>query len=81
MHTHSDWRGHGIASRFVAFLIAEAKQRGYGRLSLETGAMESFRGARRLYERHGFVPCAPFGNYGPDPHSAFMTLDLACDRT
>lgn len=77
MHTHSDWRGQQIAGRFVAFLIAEARGRGYRRLSLETGASETFAGARRLYERHGFTPSGPFGSYGPDPHSAFMTLELS----
>jgi putative acetyltransferase len=76
VHTHSDWRGHGIGERFVVFLIKQARDRGYGRLSLETGAMESFAGARRLYARLGFVPCGPFGEYGPDPNSAFMTLYL-----
>jgi putative acetyltransferase len=29
--------------------------------------------ARRLYARNGFVPCAPFGSYQPDPHSCFMS--------
>ena len=77
MHTHSDWRGQGFAARFVGALIDEAKSRGYSRLSLETGAFESFAGARRLYARHGFEPCGAFGDYGPDPHSAFMTLELA----
>lgn len=76
MHTHSDWRGHGVAGRFVAFLIAEARRRDYTRLSLETGAMDRFQGARRLYAGHGFQECEPFGSYGPDPHSAFMTLWL-----
>ncbi len=77
MHTHSDWRGHGIAARFVAFLIGEARHRGYRRLSLETGAFEAFAGARRLYARLGFEPCGPFADYGNDPHSAFMTLHLS----
>jgi putative acetyltransferase len=38
--------------------------------------MEYFAAARRLYETFGFKPCAPFGNYRPDPNSVFMTKQL-----
>ena len=30
--------------------------------------------ARALYTGAGFTPCAPFGAYGPDRHSTFLTL-------
>jgi putative acetyltransferase len=46
------------------------------RLSLETGSWAYFAPARTLYARHGFVECAPFGDYRPDPNSVFMTLAL-----
>jgi putative acetyltransferase len=46
------------------------------RLSLETGSWDYFRPARALYRKHGFVECAPFGGYLPDPNSVFMSLDL-----
>ncbi len=46
------------------------------RLSLETGAWPYFAPARGFYQRHGFVECAPFGNYVADPNSVFMTLQL-----
>ncbi|HLY64240.1 MAG TPA: GNAT family N-acetyltransferase, partial [Chloroflexota bacterium] len=45
-------------------------------LSLETGAQEAFEPARALYATAGFRPCGPFGDYGPSPNSAFMTLSL-----
>lgn len=54
----------------------EARRRGYARLSLETGTQDSFARARRLYERHGFVGCPPFGEYTADPNSAYFTLTL-----
>jgi putative acetyltransferase len=57
-------------------IIDEARRRDYRRLYLETGAMPFFAPARRLYARHGFVPCGPFGNYKADPNSVFMTLAL-----
>jgi putative acetyltransferase len=66
----------GIASRLLAHVLAEARRAEYTRLSLETGSAEFFRPARLLYEKFGFAYCAPFADYRPDPHSAFMTLVL-----
>ncbi len=51
-------------------------RRGYRRLSLETGSMDEFKPAQKLYESFGFVYCDPFGDYRPDPYSVFMSLDL-----
>lgn len=76
MHTIAEMRGQGVARKLVAHLISEAKNRGLIRLSLETGHTEHFRPAQRLYEGFGFVPTGPFADYGPDPHSFFMTLAL-----
>ena len=45
-------------------------------VSLETGTPDFFAPARRLYARHGFSECGPFGTYRPDPASTFMTLRL-----
>ena len=57
-------------------VLAEARRRGYARLSLETGSMDYFAPARALYARAGFVACAPFGDYVEDPNSVFMTRAL-----
>ena len=35
-----------------------------------------FAPARRLYTRHGFTECGPFGGYVLDPHSRFFTRVL-----
>jgi hypothetical protein len=43
---------------------------------LRRSTSNHFAPARRLYARHGFVPCAPFGDYPDDPHSAHLTLVL-----
>ena len=37
---------------------------------------ELIAAAVRLYHRHGFLDCGPFGDYAPDPHSRFMTITL-----
>ena len=39
----------GIGARILEHLLGEARRRGYRRLSLETGSMEAFAPARRLY--------------------------------
>lgn len=66
----------GVASRLVAHILAEARRRAYGRLSLETGAMKAFEPARSLYARFGFEYCPPFDGYVLDPNSVFMTREL-----
>ena len=76
MRTARPARGRGVASAVLDRLVALARERGYAAVSLETGPQEYFAPARRLYARHGFVPCGPFGSYSPDPCSVFFTLDL-----
>ena len=66
----------GVASAMLRHIVEEARKRGYERVSLETGAMPEFEPARQMYARFGFVGCGPFGDYGPDPNSVFMTLEL-----
>ena len=69
-------RRRGAGRAVLIQIIAEARSRGYGRLSLETGSQEAFEPARRLYASFGFAPCGPFGDYAADPNSVFMTLGL-----
>jgi putative acetyltransferase len=79
MHTVSAARGEGIGNRMLAHLIAEARARGYQRLSLETGSVAAFGPARSLYLAAGFVPCEPFGSYRNDSFSVCMTMGLGPD--
>jgi putative acetyltransferase len=76
MHTAEEARGRGVARALVDHLIAVARERGYRRLSLETGAGPAFEPARRLYASADFQPCGVFGDYRPSPNSAYMTLSL-----
>ncbi|GAA4847277.1 GNAT family N-acetyltransferase [Saccharopolyspora rosea] len=73
MRTAAQRKRSGIASLLLERIITEAVAAGLNRLSLETGAAEFFRPARKLYERFGFVRCGPFGDYRSDPNSVFMT--------
>lgn len=76
MHTAARRRGRGVGLAILKQIVAEARSRGYRRLSLETGSMEAFAPARALYSAFGFVECPPFGGYRLDPNSVFMTLEL-----
>lgn len=66
----------GAARAMLDHIVAEARHRGYRRLSLETGTAAAFKPAHRLYASTGFVPCGPFADYVDDPYSCFMTLEL-----
>ncbi|HAY06043.1 MAG TPA: GNAT family N-acetyltransferase [Hyphomonas sp.] len=77
MHTREALRGRGLGRVMLEFILGEARRRGYTALWLETGSMDAFIPARRLYEAYGFTYCGPFGDYVDDPNSTFMTLKLA----
>lgn len=70
------FRGKGAGKAMLLHLMEVARQRGYSRLSLETGRPDPFLPARRLYESHGFVECPPFADYRADPFSICMTRTL-----
>lgn len=68
--------GKGAGRAVLEHIIAEAEDRGYKRVSLETGRTEDFLPARRLYEAYGFEPCAPFADYVLDDFSMCMSRAL-----
>jgi len=76
MHTAAGARRHGLGRAMVGHLLAVAGERGYRRVSLETGTMDAFGPARSLYAACGFQPCGPFAAYTTSPSSAFMTFML-----
>ena len=76
MRTASAHLRKGVAAALLQHILVEAGKRRYRRLSLETGSAPAFAPARSLYARFGFVPCGPFADYVPDPHSVFMTRTL-----
>ena len=67
-------RGQGIGAMLLAAIAARAISAGLAGLKLETGISQPE--AIGLYRRDGFVPCAPFGDYQPDPLSIFMEKRL-----
>lgn len=69
-------RGTGVGRAILLHIIAEARKRGYARLSLETGTAPLHVPAVALYRSVGFVSCEPFADYDASPHNQFMSLDL-----
>ncbi|WP_172253944.1 GNAT family N-acetyltransferase [Saccharibacillus deserti] len=76
MKTDTKHLRKGVAEKLLVHILEEARGRGYKRISLETGSMDAFAPARKLYEKHGFTESGPFGDYAADPHSMFMTKEL-----
>src|SRR5262245_13226378 len=81
MRTPAALRRRGAGRAVLTHILAEARARGYKRLSLETGSLEAFKPAQKLYESFGFVYCGPFAPYKEDPYSVFMTLELGAGVT
>lgn len=76
MRTAAPHLRRGVGSMLLQHILQEAINRGYSRLSLETGSMKFFEPARGLYGSFGFELCAPFGSYKSDPNSVFMAKQL-----
>lgn len=76
MHTVEAARGQGIGRAMVDHLVAIARERGFRRVSLETGTGPVFAPARSLYAGAGFVPCEPFGDYRRTDNNFYMTMSL-----
>src|SRR3546814_16698147 len=72
MRTADAFLRQGVAARMLDHIMAEARTRGAGRRSLETGSGAAFEPAHALYRRYGFAACDPFGDYKPDPFRRFM---------
>jgi putative acetyltransferase len=77
MRTAKAFLRKGVASQILAHIIEAAQQRGYKRLSLETGTVSAFEPAHRLYSSYGFKHCGPFADYVEDQNSIFMTKELS----
>jgi GrpB-like predicted nucleotidyltransferase (UPF0157 family)/GNAT superfamily N-acetyltransferase len=71
----------GVAAVILEHMTAEARQRGYSRLSLETGSGPAFEPALKLYHKYGFVNGEPFGGYEKSPFNQFLHLDLGAQPT
>lgn len=77
MRAAGSWRGKGAGAAILAHLIAEARQRGYREVGLETGRSPLFADAHALYVRSGFAECDEFGPYRSGDFTLCMRMALS----
>lgn len=75
MYVDPGRRGNGLGRAILGFLEEELMQRNVTLARLETGIYQPE--AIGLYERMGYRPIGPFGDYGEDPLSLFYEKVLA----
>ena len=73
---HDDFRRMGNGIKVVNHLINEAKKLNVKKLSIETGAGEFFKPARKLFKQCGFETCDPFAHYKEDINSVYLTKSI-----
>lgn len=76
MRTDSEHVRKGVGLSILNHIIAEARQRGHKKLSLETGAGGEFEPALRLYRKRGFENGAAFGSYVASAFNQFLHMTL-----
>lgn len=76
MRTSQAFLRQGIAASMLTYVIDQSNKRAYRKLSLETGTMQAFTPAHKLYQKYGFEVCEPFADYQYDPYSLFMSKTL-----
>ena len=76
MRVGEGYAGRGYGQMMLQHIIAEAKTRGFRRLSLETGSSPPFDAALALYRKHGFVEGDKFADYEVSEFSRFFHLQL-----
>jgi putative acetyltransferase len=76
MRTADAYLRKGVAAVILNHIVAEARRRGYTRLSLETGSGPAFEPALTLYRKYGFAEGEAFGEYKKSPFNQFLHLDL-----
>ena len=73
---HDKFRKQGNGINVINHLINEAKIQDIKRLSIETGAGDFFKPARKLFKKCGFEQCEPFAHYKKDINSLYLTKIL-----
>jgi len=76
MRTSQQFLRKGVAGNLLKQMLAIAEEQSYEKVSLETGTMEAFVPAQKLYKSFGFRECKPFADYQEDPYSMFLEKTL-----
>lgn len=73
IRVHDDFRNKGYGIKIIGHLIIEAKKLNIKRISIETGAGDFFKPARKLFQKCDFELCEPFAHYKDDVNSLYLT--------
>ena len=76
---HNNFRNQGYGINVINHLINEAKKLNINKLSIETGAGDFFKPARKLFKQCGFEVCGPFAHYKEDINSIYLTKQINND--
>ncbi len=76
MRTTARHLRRGAGAFMLEHLLRLARTRNYARVCLETGSGAAFEAALALYRKHGFTPCAAFGDYVASEFNQFLQLAL-----
>ena len=70
---HDNFRNKVNGIKVIKHLFGEAKKLDIKRISIETGAGQFFKQAKKLFKRCNFKPCEPFAHYKEDINSIYLT--------
>ena len=79
IRVNDKFKNKGFGLKVINYLIKEAKKLDIKKLSLETGAGEFFKPARKLFIKCGFRICDPFSHYEKDINSVYMNMLISND--
>ena len=71
-----EFRNMGYGLKLLNHIIIEAKKNGVDKISIETGAGNFFKPARKLFESAGFKKCKPFAHYKEDQNSCYYSKEI-----
>ena len=74
IRVNDKFRDKGYGLKVINHLVGEAKKLNIKKISLETGAGEFFKPARKLFDKCGFKVCKPFSHYKVDMNSVYMSM-------
>jgi putative acetyltransferase len=76
MRTAADHLRKGVAAALLEHIMNVARERGYKKLSLETGSNAAFEPALALYRRSGFVNGPRYADYAESGFSQYLHRDI-----
>ena len=79
IRVHDKFRNKGYGIEIIKHLINEAKKLNIERISIETGAGDFFKPARKLFQKCDFELCEPFAHYKDDINSLYLTKLIGND--